>query len=126
MRAAVAIIEDEHKRILITRRPAHVPHGGKWEFPGGKLEQGESGESALVREIKEEVGLDIHEFTLLGEVTYDYPEIKVTLFVYHVTAFQGEAICCENQMDLRWEVRDNLHQFDFLAANQHILKLILS
>ncbi|MGL5741622.1 MAG: NUDIX domain-containing protein [Legionella sp.] len=63
---AVSVILDAQQRILITQRPLHVPHGGCWEFPGGKVEQYELAHAALIREIQEEVGLEVHEYQLLG------------------------------------------------------------
>ena len=121
---AVAVITDAQQRILITRRALHASSGGLWEFPGGKLEKEEPAEAALIREIKEEVGLDVMAYDYLSEVRYVYAEQAISLLVYHVHQFQGEAACCEAQMDLRWVDFARLNDFQFPAANIEIIKLI--
>ncbi|WP_133127781.1 (deoxy)nucleoside triphosphate pyrophosphohydrolase [Legionella nagasakiensis] len=124
MKVAVAVIVDAKQRILITKRPAHVSHGGFWEFPGGKLEEGESPASALIREIKEEVGLDVIDYHFLGDVRYVYDQREVNLLIYHVSRFTGQAVCRESQMDLCWAETASLSQFEFPAANVDIIHLI--
>lgn len=127
MRVAVAIIVDEQQRILITQRPLHAPYGGgMWEFPGGKLEADETPEAALIREIKEEVDLDVCECDFLGEIYYAYPHHTVTLLIYYVTHFQGEAVAREMQLGLRWVALDGLKDFQFPEANQSIIEMILA
>ena len=124
MKVAVAVITDKEQRILITRRPLHTSHGGFWEFPGGKLENEELATSALVREIKEEVGIDVTAYDYLGEICHTYDNRLISLLIYHVHDFLGEAICCESQMDLRWVQIEHLQQFQFPAANLKIIELI--
>lgn len=123
MKVAVGLIFDDQQRILITQRPLHATHGGLWEFPGGKLEDNEPSLQALVREIKEEVGLDVLHAEFLGEVLHSYSRQSVALLVYCVSAFQGEANALENQMDLRWVELARLPEFTFPEANQHIIAL---
>lgn len=124
MKVAVAVIFDELQRVLITRRPLQASHGGFWEFPGGKLEAGEEAEEALQREIQEEVGLTILEQHRLGEIVYDYADYKVSLIVFSVHHFKGQASCCESQMDLRWAAVDELSNYSFPEANIAIIRLI--
>ena len=125
MRVAVAIIVDEQQRILITRRPLHAPFGaGMWEFPGGKLEENETPIDALIREIKEEVDLDVHDCEFLGEINHTYAHHSVALLIYYVRIFQGVAKAREMQMDLRWVDLERLQEFEFPAANQQIIELI--
>lgn len=124
MRVAVAIITDASQRILITRRSLQVSHGGMWEFPGGKLENEELATAALVREIKEEVGIDVMGYTYLGEVRHTYDHKLISLLIYHVYDYQGEAVCRESQMDLRWVDIANLKDFQFPAANLEIIDLL--
>lgn len=124
MKVAVAIITDEQSRILITQRPFHVPHGGFWEFPGGKLEANEPAEHALIREIREEVGLEIHQCHLLGEITHQYPDKSVQLIIFQVTQFSGNASCLEGQLNMKWIEKDKLNPEDFPEANKNIFDLI--
>lgn len=126
MKVAVAIITDFEHKVLITRRSQKSSQGGLWEFPGGKLEGDESPEAALIREIKEEVGLAITHHDFLGEISYAYAHHEVSLLVFHVTQYSGHAICCEEQMDLRWVNVKNLHDFSFPPANEQIIALFKS
>ena len=121
MRVAVGVIIDDQQRILITRRPLHASHGGMWEFPGGKLEGDETPIEALIREIKEEVDLDVQNCSFLGEVNHSYLHRSVALLVYCVRVFQGEAVAKEMQMDLRWVKTNELQNFEFPEANQQIV-----
>ena len=120
MRVAVALVMDQ-QRVLITQRAQHKPQGGLWEFPGGKIEPDEAPLSALMREVKEEVGLDVLQADFLYHIDYAYPHQTVQLWIYRVNAFQGEARCCETQMDLRWVDTAGLHAFEFPEANQQII-----
>ncbi len=124
MKVAVAIITDDQQRILITQRPHHVPHGGLWEFPGGKLESSELPEHALLREIKEEVGLNINNYQFLGEITHQYPDKTVQLIVFLVTQFSGIPSCLEGQLNMRWIEKKYLNPQDFPQANHAIFNLI--
>lgn len=124
LNVAVAIIVDEHQRILITQRPFHVPHGGFWEFPGGKLEANESAECALIREVKEEVGLEVHRYHLLGEVHHNYSDKCVTLIVFCVTHFSGAPLCLEGQLNMKWAHLNEVNFEDFPEANQKIMVMV--
>ncbi|MCP0914418.1 8-oxo-dGTP diphosphatase MutT [Legionella sp. 27cVA30] len=124
MKVAVAVITDARQRILITQRSQKTTHAGYWEFPGGKLEAGEEATLALIREIEEEVGLEVLHYTFLGEVNHTYSQHCVSLLIYHVDKFSGEAYPREGQMDLRWVDANSLQQFAFPAANLEIIKLL--
>ena len=124
MRVAVAVILDDKQRILITRRPLDAPHGGMWEFPGGKLEDDETPLAALEREVKEEVGLNVISADFLGQINHTYAHHSVILLVYGVHTFHGHAVCCEKQMDLKWVGMENLDDYEFPEANQQIIALI--
>ena len=124
MKVAVAVIFDSEKRILITQRPLHAPHGGMWEFPGGKLEEQELPEAALIREIKEEVGIDVLEHHFLGEIVHYYAAKKVSLLIFSIDKYQGKPVCREAQMDLRWVAADSLKDYHFPEANIQIIELI--
>ncbi|WP_298623102.1 (deoxy)nucleoside triphosphate pyrophosphohydrolase [uncultured Legionella sp.] len=124
MKVAVAIITDDKQHVLVTQRPLHVPHGGCWEFPGGKVESNESPEMALIREIKEEVNLDVQQFQYLGDVVHQYKDKKVELIVFHVSQFAGVPSCKEEQLSMKWIKLDDLNPDDFPEANKAIISLI--
>ncbi len=121
MKVVVALIMDHQQRVLITQRALHKPHGGQWEFPGGKIEPNEMPLCALIREVKEEVGLDVLQADFLYSIDHTYPHHSVELLIYQVNDFHGEAVRCEEQMDLRWVDKSCLHQFEFPEANQHMI-----
>ena len=126
IRAAIAVIMDEQKRMLITQRSLHLSKGGYWEFPGGKLELNESPEIALIREVHEEVGLEVLSYHYLGDVHHSYDTYQVTLYGYVVDQYRGEARCCETQTGIRWVSLNELSDYDFPEANRQLIdKLIL-
>jgi 8-oxo-dGTP diphosphatase len=120
---AVGIITNTNSQILITKRPEHVALGGYWEFPGGKLEAGETARAALEREIREEVNLVIVEAEWIETIPYSYPDKNINLHVFHITQFTGHAICAAGQTDLRWVHADALHNFEFPTANKAIITI---
>jgi 8-oxo-dGTP diphosphatase len=115
-----AVVEDRDGSILLARRPDDKHQGGKWEFPGGKIEPNESGFDALVRELEEEVGIVITEATRLIRVPYRYPDKRVSLDVWQVQKYQGKPHGREGQ-PVRWVRRDELASQDFPPANRAIV-----
>lgn len=124
MKVAVAVITDSSNRLLLTRRSLSTSHGGLWEFPGGKLELDEQPEQALLREVREEVGLECLAQRYLGEIVHHYPQKTVALLVYHVFAHTGEPHCLESQLDMRWVDLAQLTDFSFPEANYKVIDLI--
>lgn len=117
---AAAVIRGADGRVLIARRPLDKHQGGLWEFPGGKIEPGESAEAALARELHEELGIRVRQARPLIRIHHDYPDKRVLLDVWEVTAFDGEPHGAEGQ-PLAW-VRDrDLPSYEFPAANRPIV-----
>ena len=98
---AAAVIRGTDGSILIARRADTQHQGGLWEFPGGKVEAGESVEAALARELKEELGITVEVARPLIKVQHDYPDKQVLLDVWEVSAFSGEPHGVEGQ-PLAW------------------------
>ena len=97
LHVAVGVLTDANGRILIARRPPELHQGGLWEFPGGKVEPGETLQCALVRELKEELGVTVKATEPLLEIRHDYGDREVFLDVHRVIAWQGEARGMEGQ-----------------------------
>lgn len=108
-------------QILLSRRPDHLHQGGKWEFPGGKVESDESVEQALSRELREELGISPTEFRPLIRVHHQYPDLSVLLDVWHVHAFEGEPTGLEGQV-VDWFDPSALASLEFPEANLPIVK----
>jgi 8-oxo-dGTP diphosphatase len=117
---AVAAIFNAAGEVLVARRPRHADQGDRWEFPGGKVERGETVRQALAREIAEEVGLRIEQARPLIRLRHDYPARSVLLDVWRVTAYSGEAHGREGQ-PLAWRLPQRLDPADFPAANPPII-----
>jgi mutator protein MutT len=109
--------------LLITQRRPNDHLGGLWEFPGGKLEPGETFEVCLQRELREELGIEIQPGELLHALTHPYPEKTVHLRFYCCTCPAGEpqAIGCHA---LAWVKLDELGEYAFPAADQQVLSLL--
>jgi len=120
---AVGVVRDSAGRVLIAKRKEDAHQGGLWEFPGGKIEQGESPGQALSRELLEELNIIPNGSSPLIEVNYSYPDVDVKLHVREVSGFSGEAFGCEGQ-DFRWVAADKLSDYSFPAANEPILTAI--
>ncbi len=120
---AAAVVFNARGEVLISRRPDHVHQGGLWEFPGGKLETGEDVYAALVRELREELGISIESAYPLIRIPHDYPDKQVLLDVWQVTAFSGEPQSLEGQEWL-WVKSGGLYQYDFPAANRPIVTAV--
>ncbi|WP_076418487.1 8-oxo-dGTP diphosphatase MutT [Colwellia sp. UCD-KL20] len=121
---AVGVIKrDEH--YFITKRLEHVHQGGKWEFPGGKVETNELPEYALNRELKEEVNIDVLGSSPLITIDHDYGDKAVSLIVYLVENFSNEPKALEGQQE-GWFTFEELLSLDLPAANKGILDALKS
>ena len=116
----VAAVIERGDEILIARRPDHLHQGGKWEFPGGKLESGEAVEMALGRELQEELGIQPIDAKPLITIAHDYPDKQVLLDVWRVSQFAGEPQGMEGQ-EVRWVPTERLSEYEFPAANVPIV-----
>ncbi len=125
VRVAAGVIEGPDGRVLLTRRLLSAHQGGKWEFPGGKLEPGESASHALTRELQEEISITPTQIQELIEVAHDYGDKQVRLYVFVVQAFTGQPSAQEGQ-GMQWFEPGELSDLDFPAANVPILQAYLS
>jgi 8-oxo-dGTP diphosphatase len=120
---AVGIIINPIGEILLAKRHDHLHQGGKWEFPGGKVESDETVTQALIRELKEEVGLLVSTSSAFMTISHDYPDKQVLLDIHLVQDFSGEAIGAEGQQ-IAWVSQAQLKDYEFPEANLPILEKI--
>ena len=118
--AAAVIIHDG--RIFATQRGYGAYKGG-WEFPGGKIEAGETPQEALAREIMEELNVEIEVGKLLDTIEYDYPEFHLSMDCFLCTVKSGEMILKEHEA-ARWLTRENLRSVDWLPADLSLIEKI--
>ncbi len=123
LHVAVAVVLDAQRRILVSRRAESAHQGGLWEFPGGKVEAGESLADALARELREELDIGIGRTSALLTVEHDYGDRRVLLDVHVVWEFSGEARSMEGQ-PLAWVEAEVLGDYAFPAANLPIVRAV--
>lgn len=116
----VAVIWNDQQQILIDRRRPEGVMGGLWEFPGGKIEPGETVEECIQREIQEELGILIEVGERLITIDHTYTHLRVTLTVHHCRLLKGipQPLECA---EVRWVSLDELDQFTFPEANSEII-----
>lgn len=120
LHVAAGVIRDAKGHVLIAKRSLDTHQGGLWEFPGGKVEAGETAEAALARELAEELGITVTAARPLIQVRHDYPDKHVLLDVWEVGAFTGEPHGAEGQ-PLAWVAPEALRGYDFPVANRPII-----
>ncbi len=118
----VAAVIHDGGRILATQR-GYGEFKDKWEFPGGKMEAGESREEALRREIREELDTEINIGKLLCTVEYDYPAFHLTMHCYLCSVVSGTLVLKEHE-SARWLPAEALESVDWLPADIQIIPII--
>ncbi len=113
------IIEDKTSGKIFATERGYGEFQGKWEFPGGKIEPGETREAALVRELREELAIDVKIEKFVGTVEYDYPKFHLTMHTFLCVIANGEPILREH-MSARWLSRKELADIDWLPADKDI------
>ena len=118
----VAAILEQNGQILIGQRTAEQSHPLKWEFPGGKVEAGETPEQALVRELDEELGIHAHDFSEITRYQFAYPGKQPIELIFFRVAGHAGGIRNRIFHDLRWEPRKKLGEFDFVEGDRDFLR----
>lgn len=112
-------------RLLASQRPEGKAHEGYWEFPGGKLEQGESPQEALTRELAEELGIGVRECHFWKSIRHAYEDhgIRVQLHFFHVTSFAGEP-CAREGQNMRWVTPAEAADLPLLPADTELVSTL--
>lgn len=121
VRVSAAIIRDGDK-ILAAER-GYGEYRGFWEFPGGKREEGESGEDAIIREIKEELGVTIETDGFIATIEHDYPDFHLIMDCYYAHVVEG-VIKANEHMALRWISVDEIEGLEWLPADWKVLPFV--
>ena len=114
MLVAGGIIEDKGL-ILLAQRKRNDAYGLKWEFPGGKLDESESGEECIVRELKEELGIDVEVLCFYDE----YAEDDLKILYYRLKWISGE-ITLNDHEQIQWVQAENLQKYDLLSVDRKV------
>ncbi len=116
-----AVICNEDNKILIAQRNLKKSQGGLWEFPGGKIELGETREHAIIREIKEEMNIEIEVEKYLAEKVFEYPEKTINLIALKCKIINGKITLNEHE-DAKWINKNELTNYNFAPADRFIIK----
>ena len=125
LQIAVGIIRNPNHEIFITQRAADAHMANKLEFPGGKIEAGETPEQALIRELQEEVGITLRDATLFEKQEYQFPDRHITLWFWLVDHWEGEPWGKEGQPG-RWIAQNALNAEDFPPANAPVIEKLIA
>lgn len=120
---AAGIIRNSGKEIFITQRDASSHMAGFWEFPGGKIEAGETPDQAVIRELQEEVGIEAKAPVLLKTLEHRFPDRIITLYFFLVEEWQGEPYGKEGQPK-RWVKQSDLKAEEFPPANEAVVNAL--
>ncbi len=120
----VAAIIWREDRFMICQRPAHKARGFLWEFAGGKVEQGESDEEALIRECREELDIEIGTKDIFMSLVHKYPDMEINLILFNAYIKRGEPKLLEHK-DIKWITTDEIPEYDFCPADEEILKKLM-
>lgn len=115
-----ALIWDQDK-FMICQRPPHKTRGLLWEFVGGKAEQGETKEHALIRECQEELAVTLDVGEIFMDVVHEYPDLTVHLTLFNASIRKGTPQKLEHN-DIRWITVDRIDQYEFCPADTIILQ----
>ena len=115
---------DAEGRVLIAQRPPGKALAGRWEFPGGKLHEGESAYDGLVRELSEELSVAVHAAERLIRYPHAYPDRTVWLDLWIVSAWSGEPQGLDGQA-FKWVAPDRLHEEDILEADRPMIEALV-
>ncbi len=119
----IAVIWNQSGQILIDRRKTSGTMGGLWEFPGGKIEAGETVAECIIREIREELAIEIAVGAHLIAIEHTYPNFQLTAIVHHCQHISGIPQPIESE-EVRWVNVGDLSQYQFPAANEAIIRAI--
>ena len=123
MTEVVAALIWQNNKFMICQRPADKARGLLWEFVGGKVEQGETKEQALIRECKEELAITISVGTEFMDVVHEYPDITVHLTLFNATIKDGKPKLLEHN-DIQWITPDEIPKYNFCPADTEIINRI--
>lgn len=118
IQVSAAIIK--HKNSILTTQRGYGPYKGGWEFPGGKIEPGETPQQALIREIREELDIEIAVGRLIDIVEYDYPEFHLKMYCFLCYVKKGRLVLKEH-MAGKWLSAENIDYVEWLPADRKVV-----
>ena len=120
----VAALIWNNDTFMVCQRPPHKARGLLWEFVGGKVEQSETKEQALIRECQEELAITLSVGDVFMDVTHEYPDLTVHLTLFNATIAEGEPQKIEHN-DIKWITPSEIQNYEFCPADEEILAKII-
>ena len=118
--AIITATNDKNEPIIFATERGYGDFKGGWEFPGGKIEEGETPEEALAREIREELDTEISVGRLIDTIEYDYPKFQLSRDCFFCEIIKGDLVLKEHEA-ARWLTKDELREVDWLPADITII-----
>ena len=118
--AIIKAVNDKNEPIIFATERGYGEFKGGWEFPGGKIEEGETPEEALAREIREELDTEISVGRLIDTIEYDYPKFHLSMDCFFCKIIEGDLVLKEHEA-ARWLTKDELREVDWLPADITII-----
>lgn len=116
---AACLVKGE--RFLLCRRPMHKARGGQWEFPGGKVEPGETKQQAIVRELREELNIEVRALEEAAQVEHCYPDLSIHLTLLRTELINGTPELLEHSA-LKWVTFEEAEKLDLCPADHYLVK----
>ena len=121
IRVTAAILEKDGKILIAKRKTGDKLFAGLWEFPGGKVEEGETPEECMARELKEELDIEVEVGELITSNKHKYPHGIFELLAYRVKHISGEMVLNDHE-EIKWVTADEMSNFEFPPADLPIIK----
>ena len=125
MKTVCAAIIRENGNILVSSRPEGKAAAGKWEFPGGKVEPGESFGACIIREMQEELGLDVMPLDVVFDIIHHYPAGAIRLVFLRCLRKNGKEAVAKEGQSFRWIPLCKMRELDFLEADKALCELLI-
>ena len=119
----IAGVVKVNNKFLVARRSHQKSLGGKWEFPGGKIEEGETYENALIREFKEELSVQIEVYDLIKEISFVKDRCRIEVTFFQVEILEGDIILNEH-IEYEYIDKENLSRKDLCSADRELIKFL--
>ena len=123
IRVTAAILEKDGKILIAKRKTGDELFAGLWEFPGGKVEEGETPEKCMARELKEELDIEVEIGELITSNKHKYPQGIFELLAYRVKHISGEMVLNDHE-EMKWATADDMPRFEFPPADLPIIKYL--
>lgn len=121
--AVIQAVNDKNEPVIFATQRGYGEYKDGWEFPGGKIEPGETPQEALIREIKEELKITINVGDLIDTIEYDYPEFHLSMDCFLCEISDGKPVLTEHEA-ARWLTKDELYSVDWLPADVTVIDQI--